>query len=181
MLSSSLNSNIAYQESLPLLVTIAISCVIFHYIVRPFSGFNEPAEILRALTGEETLEILNSIGLNFLTFNGSFFTIIVLYLWQLHNLTEIINLNLSTLDPDILRHILGRLKFLITNHELIFGVMSSFVHMYENLEHLDFDFDPETLEVQVRNAGNNLFSLYRNIEKELNIDISDLPIHWTEE
>jgi len=91
-------------------------------------------------------------------------------------LAEIININLSTLDPDILRQILGRLNYLIANHELIFGVMSNFVRMSETLD-LAFDFDPEWLEEEVRNAGDELFSLYRQIERELNIDVSDLPTH----
>jgi len=78
---SSFNSNVVYQEQLPLLLTIAISCVIFCYIVRPFYGVTEPVhDITRVLTGEETHEILNNIGLDFLTYAGSFVTIISLYL-----------------------------------------------------------------------------------------------------
>lgn len=92
------------------------------------------------------------------------------------NLIEVLNLNLSTLDPDVLRFMLGRLKFLIANHELIFGVMSNFVRMYENLD-IDFDFDPDLFCEVIRDTGNILFKLYRDIERELNIDASDLPIH----
>ena len=177
MLSLS-NTNMDYQFSLSLILTISISCVIFRYIVRPFSGFDHPyeGETTRILTGEQTLELLDNIGLEFLTYTGSFCSLILLYLCNLGYLINGLNLNLSTLDPDVLIYILGRLKFLIANLELIFGVMSNFVRMYENFD-INFDFDPELLEEQIRNAGNALFSLYRAIERELNIDFSDLPIH----
>jgi len=71
---------------------------------------------------------------------------------------------------------LTNLRFIITNHELIFNVLSNFVRMYEDID-LDFDYDPEQLEILFRNAGNELFRLYRAIERELNLDHTDLPEH----
>ena len=117
MLSVS-NTNMEYQFSLPLILTISISCVIFRYIVKPFSGLDHPydGETIRMLTGEQTLELLNNIGLEFLTYSGSFSSLILLYLCNLGYLINGLNLNLSTLDPDVLIYILGRLKFLIAIH-----------------------------------------------------------------
>lgn len=79
---STLNSNyiinIEPQYSLPLIITISFSSIIFIYIIRPFSGFDVP-EIdveIPTLTGEQTLGLLNSIGLEFLTITGPFCTLI---------------------------------------------------------------------------------------------------------
>ncbi len=170
------SSNVEQQISLPLLITICFSCIIFRYIVRPFNGIETPEinVVPPFLTPDQTLNQLESLGLGYLTYDGNFCTIILAYLFNLGNLTA--DLDISTLDPGVLIFMLERLKFLIANHELIFDVLSKFVDAFEVYD-LDIDYDPELFQIAVRNAGNDLFSLYRNIERELNLVTTDLPIH----
>jgi len=171
------------QYSVPLVLCVSFSCIIYRYIVRRFldNPGDEPnlGGTVRVLTGEETIGVLNDLGLGYLTTSGWFVTLILAYLWHLGNFAEVINLNFNTLDPNVLNLMLTNLRFIITNHELIFNVLSNFVRMYEDID-LDFDYDPEQLEILFRNAGNELFRLYRAIERELNLDHTDLPEHWSE-
>jgi len=173
------------QYSLPLYITVISSWLIYRVIVRRFlpnsenhfpDDFNVQPLILDA---EATHNLLRDIGLEFLTYSGPFISFILLYLSNIQNLIDIVNLNLSTLDLDVLRFILGRLRFLIINHELIFGVISNYCRMNEQLD-LPIDFDTDEFHAFVREVGNRLFELYRNIEQELNLEHSDLPTDWAE-
>lgn len=173
------------QYSLPLYLTVISSWLIYRVIVRRFlpdsvNHFpDDPNVQPLILSGEETYNLLGEIGLEFLTYSGPFIYLMLLYLCHIQNLMDIVDLNLSTLDIDVLRFILGRLRFLIINHELIFNVIANYCRMNEQLD-LPIDFDTDEFHTFVRDVGNRLFELYRNIERELNIDDSDLPDHWTE-
>lgn len=80
-----------------MLIITSLSCIVFRYIVRPFSDEEYPdIGAVPILSPEQTLELLNSIGLGFLTYSGPFCTVILLYLYNLGNLIEALNLNLST-------------------------------------------------------------------------------------
>ncbi len=122
----SLFENNSFQESyvLPLMVTITVSCLVFRYIARPFTdlaGIAADQMSLEArVTPEETYNILNNLGLDFLTYSGPFFAVIFLYLLHVQNLTAVVDLNLGVLDSDAMMFILERLRFLIKNHEILF-------------------------------------------------------------
>jgi hypothetical protein len=170
--------NMENRHSLPILITVSLSCIIYTLIVRRF--VNDPNNvpgidtIITRLTPEESLNILHQMGLDFLTYSGPFFTLIWLYLWNVQNLVEVIDLDLATVDLDVLRHMMQTLKFLIINHELIFGVIGRICDMDEDLQ-LAFEFDIEDFHTLIREIGNNLYRLYRQIEFELDIQHSDLP------
>lgn len=97
----------------------------------------------------------------------------ILYLQKLFYIPQIF---LNSNDPNILALVLERLKFLIANHELIFGIMANFYRMYDVFD-IPVDFDPNFIHELTRDLGNNLFYIYREIEQRLNITESNLPIH----
>jgi hypothetical protein len=184
-----LDANFLYQSqshpelmdiSFPLSIILSLSCVAFWRIVRPFFNIGEPDTIVNTvLDPASTLAILQNLGLDFLTYTGPFYTLIMLYLINLDNLTHMLIADLAIMDVGVLQEVLIRLRFLITNHELIFGVLSNIVRM-DDAFNLDFDYSIELLEETARSSGNLLYRAYRLIERELNIDNSDLPDHWSE-
>ena len=172
-----MSSEASIDYTLPLIVIISLSSIIFRRIVVPFYNIDEPREIENpVLDAYSTLSILHNLGLEFLTHTGSFYTLIMFYLINLDNLTHMLSIDLSTLDVGVLQEVLTRLRFLIKNHELIFNVFSNIVQMYD-IFNLNFDYSPELLEETIRTSGNTLYRVYRYIERELNIDDSDLPQH----
>jgi hypothetical protein len=181
------NTVLELECNLPLAITMGISYVIYLSIVRRFLPSlwgpypDDPNVQPLMLNGEETIQLFNNIGLEFLTYSGGFFSLMFFYLGHVQNLTNIIDLNLNTLDPNVLTFILGRLKFLIINHELIFGVIANYCRMSEQIIDLPIEVDADEFHAFVRDIGNKLLELYRNIELVLDIEDSDLPIHWTED
>jgi hypothetical protein len=177
MVMSNLSSQVQVDYTLSIMVCIALSSIIFRRIVRPFFNIPEPTGgKMTILDPESTLAILHNLGLDFLTYTGSFYTLIMLYLINVDNLTHMLSIDLSTLDVGVLQQVLGRLKFLIQIHELIFNVFSNIVRM-DDIFNLNFNYSPESLEETIRTIGNRLYRVYRLIERELNIDDSDLPQH----
>ena len=178
----SLFENNSFQESyvLPLMVTITVSCLVFRYIARPFTDSAgiaaDQMSLETRVTHEETYDILNNLGLDFLTCSGPFFTIISLYLLHVQNLTDVVDLNLGVLDRDALMLILDRLRYLIRNHEILFEIMYHFSMLNDNFD-LDIDYEPEYFRLYYRVAGDELLTLYRRIERELGLGYTDLPIH----
>jgi hypothetical protein len=76
--------NMEAKYSLPIIITLTFSSLIYALIVRRFIDFAPDTPgletVITRLTSEESLNLLNNIGLEFLTYSGSFFTIIWLYL-----------------------------------------------------------------------------------------------------
>jgi len=62
------------QYSVPLVLCVSFSCIIYRYIVRRFldNPGDEPnlGGTVRVLTGEETIGVLNDLGLGYLTTSG---------------------------------------------------------------------------------------------------------------
>jgi hypothetical protein len=178
----SLFENNSFQESyvLPLKVTITVSCLVFRYIARPFTDLagiaTDQMSLEARVTPEETYNILNNLGLDFLTYSGPFFAVIFLYLLHVQNLTSVVDLNLGVLDSDAMMLILERLRFLIKNHEILFEIMYYFSLMLDDLD-IDIDYEPEFFHLSYRLAGDRLLTLYRRIERELGLGYTDLPIH----
>lgn len=173
--------NTPMDTNLSILIFFAtfFSSIIYVRLVRPFiEGLPDELPgidtILRMLTPEETFRIFEALGLSSLAYSTSYYILIGVYLTNFQNLVQILDLNLNTLDPNYLLSILPQLKFLIINHELIFGVLGRFCTMNEIMD-FPFDFDFETYHENVRELGNNVIDLYRRIELVLHISNSDLP------
>jgi hypothetical protein len=177
--------NIPYASNVGTGMTIVItfSLIIFRIILHGCidtanSGLNG-GEIL-ILNAEETMQFLHGIGVAFLAEHGTFFTLITSYLLHVGNLHSLLESDLSfgILDRTILANMLPQIKCLIDNHELIFSVVDN---LSELQDHFDtrIGFDANELQLRIRESGNDLISLYRNIERQLGIEIenSALPIH----
>jgi len=84
-----LSSEASIDYTLPLIVIISLSSIIFRRIVVPFYNIDEPREIENpVLDADSTPAILHNLGLEFLTHKGSFYTLIMFYLINLNNLTH---------------------------------------------------------------------------------------------
>ena len=164
----------------PLIVTITISCIVFRYIARPFTDLagiaTDQMSLETRVTPEEIYNILNNLGLDFLTYSGPFFAVIFLYLLHVQNLTAVVDLNLGVLDPDVMMLLLERLRFLIANHEIMFEIIYHFAVMFDDLD-IDIDYNPKFFHLSFRLAGDGLLSLYRRIKRELGLSYTDLLIH----
>jgi len=115
------------------------------------------------LNPQQTIQLLDRMGLSFLANNGGHFN-------------SLLEMNLSILDPTILANMLIQIKCLIINHELIFSLVDNLCGMQDHSE-TQIGFDANELQSRVRESGNDLISLYRTIERHLGIVNSDLPIH----
>ena len=161
-------------------IVLVFSLIIFRVILHrfPASGDSGLDWIdIAPLNAEQTIQILDSIGgLAFLSEHGGFITLIMKYLFHLNNLHSLLESNISILDPTILANMLDRIKCLIINHELIFGLIGNLCEVSDHTN-IPIEFDAIQLHSTIRNSGNDLIRLYRDIERVLGIENSALPIH----
>jgi len=75
--------------------------------------------------------------------------------------------------------LLNSLKPLMTYNELAWYLLRSVWHMLDVYE-FNIDFDPEEFEALFRYTNNDLFAVYRSIEKVLNV-YTGLELQWFED
>jgi|ERR1700761_7879035 len=175
--------NIAYATNVEtgMSIVFVFSLIIFRVILHRFIDMDnsglDGSEIL-VLNAEQTLQVLESIGVAFLAEHGIFITLLTNYLLHFNNFHTLLEHSISfgILDPTILANMLIQIKCLIINHELIFSLVDNLCGMQDHSE-TQIGFDANELQSRVRESGNDLISLYRTIERHLGIVNSDLPIH----
>ncbi len=114
--------NLDPQYLLPLWITISFSCLISLFFVQPIQGGGfEPFDLpVQTLTQEQTLLILRGLDLGWFGIRGSFHTLIIGYLHHLVHLTDLLDLNLNTFDPEVLGYMQQTVWFLIKTF-FVFG------------------------------------------------------------
>jgi|ERR1700742_2200842 hypothetical protein len=165
-------------------VLLAFSIVIFKTILYeiPISlcvdGLNLEWISIPLLSAERTIELLDHMGLSFLSHNGGFITIMTNYLIHFGNFVSLLDMNISILDPTILASMLPQIKCILINQEMVFDIVTNICEVYDHTD-IQIEFDPNELQLQMRTRGSQLLTLYRDIEEVLGIGIenSALPTH----
>jgi len=167
---------------MPLALAFMYSMVLFVRILSKFpytlDGCYRKIESWERLTAEQTEAYFENLGVTFFLQSGHFFYLVFEYLCQVGNLNQVFLSDLSTFDRDTLVMMLRQLRFLIVNHELLYSLITNLCPYYDT--DIPFDYNVHELHGIIRDGGNNLITFYRCIERELGIENSDLPNHWTE-
>jgi hypothetical protein len=118
---------------------------------------------------DETFDYLEELGAINLVENPTIIGLFVGYLAFIGKLTVFLDVNYNILDPGTLEVLLHNLKPLITANELAWHLLRSVWYMLDIYE-FNIDYDPEAFEELFRDTNNDLFAVYRAIERAINVD-----------